>query len=87
MGEWVELPAIGPDHVKSSRGSKHIMTGNLNHQVTTYPEFKGGKENKEKHYLKAQLVRLMHNCEIVPTGMYKTVDEKRRVSLTNSKRN
>lgn len=74
MSEWTELPCIGPEHIKTARMIKHIVTGNLDAHINSFPEFKG----KEKHFLKAQLVRMMHNCEIVPTGMYKAVDDKRR---------
>jgi hypothetical protein len=77
MSEWIELPCIGPEHIKAARMIKHIVTGNLDAHINSFPEFKG----KEKHFLKAQLVRMMHNCEIVPTGMYKAVDDKRRFEL------
>lgn len=71
MGEWIELPAIGPHHILSAQYFKHALTGDLESNVSTFPAFRG----REKHYLKAQLVRMIHNCEIVPTGMYKTNDE------------
>ena len=59
LSEWVELPAIGPDHITTSRFTKHVVTGDLNGPVVVFPQFKG----KEKHYLKTQLVRMMFNCE------------------------
>jgi len=74
LEEWVELPAIGPEHVKAAMRTKHVVTGSLETPVKTFPEFKG----REKHFLKTQLVRLLHNCEIVPSEMFRQVDEKRR---------
>ena len=49
--------------------------------MIVYPEFKG----KEKHFLKAQLVRMLFNCELVPTGMYRPKEdakeeEKRKIT-------
>jgi radial spoke head protein 4A len=71
LSEWVELPAIGPDHINVARFTKHALTGDLNAPVIVYPEFKG----KEKHFLKAQLSRMLFNCEIVPTGMYRLKED------------
>jgi radial spoke head protein 4A len=66
------LPAVGPDHINVSRLVKHALTGDLESDVRTLPPFPG----KEKHFLKAQLTRILFNCEIAPTGCFKTVDEK-----------
>lgn len=79
LGEWVELPAIGPDHVINARFIKHVVTGNLDAPVVTYPEFKG----KEKHYLKTQLVRMMFNCELMPAGMYKLKEDAKEDEKRN----
>lgn len=70
---WTELPVVSPDMIQSARAIKHAFTGDLEASVISYPEFKG----KEKHFLRVQLARIMHNCEIVPTGMYKPNDDKR----------
>lgn len=83
LEEWVELPAIGPEHLTAARQTKHAVTGNLDAPVVTYPDFKGS----EKHFLKTQLVRMMFNCELVPTGMYRPKedakeDEKRKLIFT-----
>ena len=48
------------------------MKGDLNAAVNTMIPFPG----KEKHFLKAQLVRITHNCEIVPGGLYTPDDDK-----------
>lgn len=42
------------------------MTGDLNAEIQCYPPFPG----KEKHLLKAQLVRITHGCEISPQGLF-----------------
>ena len=70
----MELPAIGPEHLRAAMRTKHVVTGALEAPVKCFPEFKG----REKHFLKTQLVRAMHNCEIVPTDMFRPVDDKRR---------
>ena len=50
---------------------KYAFTGNLEATVKGYPAFPG----KEKHFLKCQLVRITHNCEIVPNGLYAKGEE------------
>jgi radial spoke head protein 4A len=48
-----------------------LFTGNLNAEVDTNPTFPG----KERHYLRAQLARIQHNCEICPKGQFEMDDE------------
>lgn len=48
-----------------------LLTGNLNASVDSVPPFPG----KERHYLRAQLARIQHNCEIVPKGLYEMDEE------------
>lgn len=43
----------------------------MDRHVTTSPPFPG----LEKHLLKAQLVRITHNCEIVPKGLYSPLED------------
>lgn len=76
MGPWTELPAIGPHHVVTARSIKRAMTGNLDAKVVSYPEFKG----TERHFLKAQLARMMHNCELAPTGIYRPHSDEKKGS-------
>lgn len=71
MKEWIELPVIGPEHVNVARVVLYQFTGDLNAPVNTLIPFKG----KEKHFLKAQLARITHNCEIVPGGVFMVNDE------------
>lgn len=72
FGPWVELPVITPKHVLMARKIKHIFTGNLEANIITNPFFFG----KEKHYLKAQIVRIAYNTGIVPGGLYKITEEE-----------
>lgn len=67
--DWVELPLVTPKQIKTARLIKYVFTGNLNANVKSYPAFDG----LEKHLLKAQLVRITHNCEIAPKGLYATL--------------
>eukprot|EP01017_Pseudomicrothorax_dubius_P005628 TRINITY_DN11459_c0_g1_i8.p1 TRINITY_DN11459_c0_g1~~TRINITY_DN11459_c0_g1_i8.p1 ORF type:complete len:489 (-),score=113.27 TRINITY_DN11459_c0_g1_i8:797-2263(-) len=71
QGHWHELPAISPEHIKRARTAKHIMTGHLNAKVDVYPPFPG----VEKHYLKAQIVRITYSTVIAPNNFYKANDE------------
>jgi radial spoke head protein 4A len=65
--DWCELPLVTPEQVVCARQIKHICSGDLDALLPTYPVFPG----REKHYLKAQLVRITHANLIVPKGMYK----------------
>lgn len=76
MEDWIELPVIGPEHINVARVVKYQFRGNLNASVKTLVPFNG----KEKHFLKAQLVRITHNCEIYPAGLYTPDDEKGNLS-------
>jgi hypothetical protein len=68
---WYELPLITPDQLKVSRLVKHVFSGNLKEKVKSFPVFSG----EERHFLKCQLVRITHNCEIVPNGLYSPLEE------------
>lgn len=50
---------------------KYVFTGELDSAVVSSPPFKG----QEKHLLKAQIVRITHNCEIAPKGLYVGLEE------------
>jgi radial spoke head protein 4A len=69
--EWTELPLVTPQQLRSSRLIKYVFSGDLNKKVVSSPPFDG----QEKHLLKAQLVRITHNCEIVPKGLYAPLEE------------
>jgi len=71
MDKWVELPLISPQHIiiarliltvkcDIDRKIKYMFTGDLERRVKTYPKFRG----KEKHLLKAQIVRISFGTEL-----------------------
>lgn len=68
---WKELPPISPAHLQIAKQTKHFLTGKLNHKVDVYPPFPG----VEKHYLKAQIVRISYGSVIAPKDLYKTNDD------------
>lgn len=71
LEEWNELPLITPQQLVASKQVKHILTGNLDAPVLSYPTFPGS----EKHLLKAQLVRITHTCQVSPKGLYAPTEE------------
>lgn len=71
MKDWIELPVIGPEHINVARNVLYQFTGDLNAPISTLIPFPG----KEKHFLKAQLVRITHSCEIIPRAVY-TLNEE-----------
>ncbi|EGR33830.1 radial spoke head protein, putative [Ichthyophthirius multifiliis] len=71
LDEWIELPLITAEQMQIAKQIKYICKGDLNANVQTYPHFNG----KEKHFLKAQIVRITHGCELCPKGLYKLQDE------------
>lgn len=47
------------------------MTGNLNANLDTNPQFPG----KERHFLRAQIARIAHGTTIIPKGLIE-IDEE-----------
>lgn len=64
---WVELPLVTPEQVRAARLIRYIVTGDLESQLGCYPAFPG----REKHFLKVQIARITHACELAPKGLYK----------------
>jgi hypothetical protein len=62
---------VTPEQIKISRLIKYVFSGKLNESVKSYPHFPG----EERHLLKCQLVRITHNCEIVPNGLYSPLED------------
>lgn len=60
-----------PQQLRSARLIKYAFTGDLSKKVVSSPPFQG----QERHLLKAQLVRITHNCEIVPKGQYAPLED------------
>lgn len=73
--EFVELPVISPEQMQQSRQLKRILSGDLNRKIEGYPKFNG----MEKHFLKCQLVRISHSCDVVPNGMLKANDDDPKI--------
>jgi radial spoke head protein 4/6 len=71
MSDWIQLPDAQPEHIVASRHIAFMLTGKLNSELDTNPPFPG----KERHYLRAQLARIQHTCEIIPKGLFE-IDEE-----------
>ena len=54
---------------------KHVFTGNLNQEIDSYPCYPG----KEKHLLKAQIVRISTATVLAPKGLYKANDDNQKI--------
>ncbi|KAA6370817.1 MAG: putative radial spoke head protein 6, partial [Streblomastix strix] len=60
---WKRLPDITPKQIVAARQQSYTLTGNLNAKVNEgYPVFPG----REKHYLRAQLARILHQTSLIP---------------------
>ena len=70
--EWVRLPVITSRQMREAREVKCILTGDLNAKMVCSPPFSG----TEKEYLKAQIVRIDHCCQLVVSGEYKVKSEE-----------
>jgi radial spoke head protein 4A len=75
LEDWFELPLITPEQVVEARNIKYIFSGDLNKEVVSYPPFPG----KEKHLLKAQIVRISSASVLCPRGLYKVNDDNQRI--------
>ena len=71
--DWALLPAVTRQQLETSRLIKYTFTGQMDKQPQTYPPFNG----REKHLLKAQIIRITHSNYIVPRGLYKPNDDNR----------
>jgi radial spoke head protein 4A len=71
LSEFKELPPIAPHHIKIAKNIKVLFSGDLDRKISSLPPFQG----QERHYLKAQLVRITHGSCIVPAKIYKLKDD------------
>lgn len=69
---WKRLPLITSLQMREARQLKYIFTGNLEEPIISSPPFSG----QEKHYLKAQIVRIDHANTLIPRGEYKIKKEE-----------
>ncbi len=74
LEKWIKLPDLSPNDIKASRQIKVLLSGDLERPIFTNPFFFG----KEKHYLRAQIARIVHATTIVPKGLYKVNEENKR---------
>lgn len=72
LTDWIELPLSTPEQIRGVREIRYIFTGNLEAEIKGYPNFPG----KEKHFLKAQLVRICHANLIAPKGFYRAAENR-----------
>lgn len=66
MSKWTRLPDLSPNDIKASRQIKVVFTGDLNRPIYTNPFFFG----QEKHYLRAQIARIMHSTTLYPKTLW-----------------
>lgn len=74
FGKWTKLPDLSPKDIKASRDIKVLFTGDLERTIHTNPYFFG----LEKNYLRAQIARISHSTNLVPSGLFRFVEESTR---------
>jgi len=67
LSEWKRLPDLSYKDLIAARQVKVLFTGDLERPIFTNPFFFG----KEKHYLRAQLSRIIHSTTLLPAGVMK----------------
>ena len=74
LSDWIKLPDLTPTDIAASRQVKVLFTGNLDRQIYTNPYFFG----QEKHYLRAQISRIIHSTTLFPKGLMRKVEDEER---------
>ncbi len=77
LEDWVQLPDAKPEHIAASRKIKHVFTGKLNSQIDSNPQFPG----RERHFLRAQIARIVHATTIIPKGLYEIDEETQEMKM------
>ncbi|XP_055848336.1 radial spoke head protein 6 homolog A-like [Episyrphus balteatus] len=75
--EWVELPVVDPEQVKISRKIKKILTGELNADIISFPDFPGS----EKNYLRAMIARITSGTYVAPNNYYRRLTKKELIEI------
>ncbi|MEW5317505.1 MAG: hypothetical protein WDW38_008794 [Sanguina aurantia] len=70
-GKLERLPPVTPGQIRSARQIKKFLTGDLDAHVSTYPLFPGA----EKHFLRAQIARIVAATVLAPAGKYSAEEE------------
>lgn len=65
--KWTALPSVTPSQIRAARGSRRLLSGNLEAPVGGFPRFPG----HESHYLRTQIARISHSTIIAPNGAWK----------------
>lgn len=65
--EWIELPSVTPNQIKSARQIKRMLTGCLDSAVCSYPTFSGTEQN----YLRCLIAQISAATHISPKGYFK----------------
>jgi radial spoke head protein 4A len=65
-GAWTRLPNITPRQIMAARKIRRFLTGDLSHDVASYPPFPG----TEAALLRAQIARITHATAISPRGYF-----------------
>ena len=63
-----------PQDIVESRNIKVVFTGDLERKIYTNPFFFG----QEKHYLRAQIARISHSTTLLPSGLWRKVEDNDR---------
>jgi radial spoke head protein 4/6 len=74
LSEWTALPDLTPSDISAARQIKILFTGDLNRNIYSNPFFFG----QEKHYLRAQISRIVHSTTLLPKGLWRTVEDDDR---------
>ena len=74
LSAWVRLPDVAPREIAASRSIKVLLSGDLERNIYTNPFFFG----KEKHYLRAQIARIVHSTTLVPVGLMRIKEDEER---------
>ena len=72
LSEWKRLPDLSYKELNAARQIKVLFTGDLERPIFTNPFFFG----KEKHYLRAQLSRIIHSTSLLPKGVMKLEEDE-----------
>jgi hypothetical protein len=74
LEKWTKLPDVGPKDIQAAREIKVLLSGDLERPIFTNPFF----DKKEKHFLRAQIARIVSATTLVPKGLYKVNEENKR---------
>ena len=83
FSKWTKLPDLTPAHLSIARRIRHVMTGDLDKPVIQNPFFFG----QEKHYLRAQVSRIVHNTTLLPRQCWRVTEDDPRAIEENTNDN